>query len=256
MSGADDLFKMWADGAKAFQTAGQDMASAWAKAVQPPKTPMEEGLEAWSNFVKAWAPDWDPSSAAFGMRDSAATMNLFQQAFDPAAWMSQAPDQMRKIMEQFTSFPRFADMKMPGMDQAAWAEDMLAYQQASQDFGQVMQDAWLRAFNDFKSTYNEADWGEIDPSELTQSWLKMADSELLRTQASQAFLDAQKAMIQASSQLKKRQNEIANQWAKEVGLPTQEDVDDLARIVTELRREVRALKSELAGDKPKKKAKK
>lgn len=244
--GADELYKMWADSAKSYQKVGQDMADAWARAVQPQKSAMDDGLKAWSDFVSAWAPGWDPASAALGMRDNAAAQNVFFQAFDPSAWMSQAPDQMRKIVEQFTSLPQFADFKLPGMDQAAWTEDMLSYSQAAQDFGQVMQDAWLRAFSSFQDQYGEIDWKSVDMSEMTQNWLKIADGELLRTQASQTFMDAQKSMIQASTQLKKRQSELANKWAKEVGLPTQEDVDDLARIITELRRELRAVKSELA----------
>ena len=243
MAAADDLYKMWADGAKAYQQAGQDVANAWVRAVQPRSDTMEDGMKAWSEFVKAWAPGWDPAAAALGVRDTAATQNVFFQAFDPSAWMSQAPDQMRKIVEQFTSLPQFADMKIPGMDQAAWMEDMLTYTQAAQDFGKVMQDAWLRAFNDFKDQYGTMDWSTADMNEMTQAWLKTADGELLRTQASRAFMDAQKSMIQASTQLKKRQTEMANQWAKEVGLPTQDDLDDLARIVHELRRDIRKLKA-------------
>ncbi|MEM0976079.1 MAG: poly(R)-hydroxyalkanoic acid synthase subunit PhaE [Pseudomonadota bacterium] len=242
----DDLFKMWADGAKAYQQAGQDMANAWVRAVQPQQNAMDEGLKAWSDFVRAWAPGWDPASATLGMRDAAATQNAFFQAFDPSAWMSQAPDQMRKIMAHFTHLPQFADFKLPGMDQAAWGEDMLAYSQAAQDFGNVMQDAWLRAYGDFTDTYGAIDWSGANVEEMTQKWLSMADAELLRTQASRAFMDAQKSMIQASTQLKKRQSEMANKWAKDVGLPTQEDVDDLARMVTELRRELRQVKTELA----------
>jgi len=242
----DDLYKLWAESAQSYQKIGQDMADAWVRAVEPQKSAMDEGMVAWSEFVKAWAPGWDPASAALGIRDNAAAQNIFFQAFDPAAWMSQAPDQMRKILEQFTSLPQFADFKIPGMDQAELAEDYMAYSQAAQDFGKVMQDAWLRAFSDFKDSYGDIDWQTADMDELTKSWLKTADGELLRTQASRGFMDAQKAMIQASTQLKKRQSEMANKWAKEIGLPTQDDVDDLARIISDLRRELRAVKAELA----------
>ena len=244
--GADDLYKLWVDNAKSCQKLGQDMADAWARAVQLQKTAMDDGLKAWSDFVSAWAPDRYPASATMGIRDSAAAQNIVFQAFGPCAWMSQAPDQMRKIIEQFTSLPQFADFKLPGMDQAAWAEDMLSYSQAAQDFGQVIQDAWLRAFALFKEKYGDIDWKFVDMNDLMQDWLKIADDELLQTQASQSFMDAQKSMIRASTQLKKRQSELANDWAREVGLPTQEDVDDLARIISELRRELRAVKSELA----------
>ena len=261
MSAADDFFKLWTNGASAFQQAGQDMADAWVRAVQPKQGDVDEGMQAWSEFVKAWAPDWDPTTAAFGMRDSAAAQNVFFQAFDPSAWVGQTPDQMRKILEQFTSLPQFADMKFPGMDQAALMQDMMAYSQAAQDFGKVMQDAWLRAFNAFKDQYGDVDWANADLNEMTQKWLKTADGELLRTQASQSFLDAQRSMIQSSTQLKKRQSEMANRWAKEIGLPTQEDLDDLVRVVQELRRDVRKLKDQMVepvkeAKKPSKKGKK
>ncbi|MEO0342059.1 MAG: poly(R)-hydroxyalkanoic acid synthase subunit PhaE [Pseudomonadota bacterium] len=254
MAASDDIFKLWSNSAKAFTEVGQDMADAWVKAVQPQKTPMEEGLEAWSDFVKAWAPGWDPSTAALGMRDAAATQNVFFQAFDPNTWMSDAPDQMRQIIAQFSNLPQFADLKFPGLDQTDMMQDMLAYQKAAKGFGDIMQQAWLRAYRDFTQQTGEIDWSSADMDDLTKQWLKIADGELLRTQASEGFLEAQKAMIQASTQLKQRQTEMANTWAKEVGLPTQEDLDDLAQIVTELRRDMRILRADVETNTAKPKA--
>jgi phage terminase Nu1 subunit (DNA packaging protein) len=52
-------------------------------------------------------------------------------------------------------------------------------------------------------------------------------------------------LLQAATQFRNRQSEIADTIAAVLGIPTQRDFDDVTRQLTELRRELRALERRL-----------
>ena len=72
MAGSDNsmeqMFNMWQEGQNAFFGAQKEMADTFAKTFSEPftpkpKDPAMQGYEVWQNFVKAWAPSWDPAAA-------------------------------------------------------------------------------------------------------------------------------------------------------------------------------------------------
>ena len=69
---------------------------------------------------------------------------------------------------------------------------------------------------------------------------------MLETQRSPEFMDAQRRMMRAGVEIKARQRETAENWCDTWQMPTRTEVDDMAKIVHELRREVRKLKREVA----------
>jgi polyhydroxyalkanoate synthesis regulator phasin len=54
-------------------------------------------------------------------------------------------------------------------------------------------------------------------------------------------LQAQKQLLQAGLNLRRRQDDVAEAASAMLGLPTRKDFDDVTRQLTELRREVRTL---------------
>ena len=64
-------------------------------------------------------------------------------------------------------------------------------------------------------------------------------------------MDAQKRMLRASVEIKARQRDLAETWSEAYQIPTRSEIDDLTKIVHELRRELRQVKRELSSAKAK-----
>ena len=165
--------------------------------------------------------------------------------FDPATWATQAPDQLRKIFENMTNLPQLADIYNPLAEAGGQWQELLDYQEASRKFGDVMQAAWQRAYEAYAKSNSVDDLKAGNVQSALDAWLKSANAELLDTQATQAFMDAQRALISASTQLTKRQAEWAEKWAESLQMPTRSEVDDLSKTVYELKKEIRKLKKKL-----------
>jgi hypothetical protein len=63
-------------------------------------------------------------------------------------------------------------------------------------------------------------------------------------QRSESFLKSQREMLKSSTDLRLAQRELAEFYSETYGYPTRAELDDVHRTVTELRRELRALKRE------------
>jgi len=77
--------------------------------------------------------------------------------------------------------------------------------------------------------------------ELLALWVETANTALLETQRSDAYLKSQREILKASTDLRLAQQEIAAFYSEMFGYPTRAELDDVHRTVTELRRELRAL---------------
>jgi polyhydroxyalkanoate synthase subunit PhaE len=148
-----------------------------------------------------------------------------------------AGNDLADAIERMAKGPRLADVvdfdrKLAGAA-AAWSDlqaKLAAYQL-------VASRPWLHAAEQYKPSEPDAGgWrGRLD------AWNQLANEELIANQRSEDFLVAQKQLLQAATEFKERQSEIADTIAAVLGLPTQRDFDDVTRQLTELRREMRAL---------------
>lgn len=248
----NEMFKFWQDGQDAFFNAGQGLADGFAKSMAQNFTPKPtnfapQGFDAWQGFVKAWAPAWDPATAmATGSADMMGkSRDAMFSLFDPSTWMAQSPDQLKTILQSVANAPQFADLVMPQGDMAtAWAETV-AFQEATADFAKIMHEAWLRSYTEYSKAYTLEDLKSGKVKQALDAWLSIANKELLDTQATQEFMDAQKKLMSSATKLKIRQAEAAQIWAEAYQMPTRTEIDDLTKIVTDLRRELRALKRKL-----------
>ena len=73
-------------------------------------------------------------------------------------------------------------------------------------------------------------------------WGETANEVLLETQRSEAFLETQREVLKASTDLRLAQRTVAEFYSEMFGYPTRAELDDVHKTVTELRRELRALK--------------
>ncbi|MGI9366570.1 MAG: poly(R)-hydroxyalkanoic acid synthase subunit PhaE [Rhizobiaceae bacterium] len=250
----EQMFDMWQQGQEAFMKAQRDAVDEFnrnfnSSAGAHPFTPGPEAMKTWQGFVNSWAPAWNPSA----MMANSSADTLFGQGkdalhgmLDPSNWLNHAPEQLRKILDSIAQGPQFADLATPQVDAAeAWRES-LDYQRAALDFSRILQEAWGRAFQKYSENFTLEDLQSGEVKEALDAWLKAANDELLETQRTPEFMDAQRRLMRAGVEIKARQRDTAEAWSDSWQMPTRTEVDDLAKIVHELRREVRKLKRELA----------
>jgi hypothetical protein len=78
--------------------------------------------------------------------------------------------------------------------------------------------------------------------QLLDLWLSTANGALLEMHRSEAFLEAQRRMTRSSAEYQLAEREIAEAFCEMHHIPTRTEMDEVERTVTQLRREIRALR--------------
>ena len=247
--GFEQMMNMWTEGQAAFFKAQKDSMESFESAFSGSKKEKDsDPFSVWQEFVQAWAPNWDVKSM---MSDPlgggfANGREAFLNMITPSNWSPMAPEQLRTILESVAQGPQFADLATPQIEMAeAWRET-LDYQQSLSNMAKVLQDTWTRTLKKYTEEYSVEDLNSGDVTGALETWLKIANDELLETQRSNEFMAAQRGMLRSSVEIKARMREVAETWSESYQMPTRTEVDDLMKIVHELRREVRKLKREMA----------
>jgi len=167
----------------------------------------------------------------------------FRHMLDPRGWLA-GGGEMDEVLSRMAEGPRFADLwdmeRRYARVMHAWGE----MRRRNLEHNAVVLQAWMRAGHTFAKRLSEhgADQPAPDNRALLTMWTEIANAELLETQRSEPFLAAQSAMIRASTDLKLAQQDLVEHAGKQYGFPTRTELDDVHRAVTEMRRELRALR--------------
>ena len=251
----EQMMNMWSEGQTAFFKAQTDAMENFETVMSGSKHKPEaaDPYAAWHQLIQAWAPNWDVSAMTSESANELFTSNrdAFLNMLDPTNWSPLAPEQLRKILEGIANGPQFADLATPQIDAAEVWRETLDYQQAMAKMAEVLQDTWARTLKEYSEEYSVEDLNSGDVQGALDAWLKIANAELLRTQRSSDYLSAQRGLLRSSAEIKSRMKEVAEVWSESYQMPTRTEYDDLAKIVHELRREVRKLKREVTALKSK-----
>jgi polyhydroxyalkanoate synthase subunit PhaE len=254
------LAAMWGRGAEGFaaaqQTMFRDMAERMGKAAEgapaasPTGMPDAEALmAAQREYSRLWSSALEVSQTVGRvMREGAPpdplVTEMLGKIFDPRPWFSSNDDidgELRRLAEG----PRLADLWQVERRVLnvfnAWTE----LRRRSLEHNTVMLDAWLKAATAFAKELNQkAERGEVLESwrAVLALWVETANTVLLETQRSEPYLQSQRNMLNASTELQLAQQEVAEFYSQMFGYPTRAELDDVYKTVTELRREVRALR--------------
>ena len=254
---------LWARGSQAFVETSQKVFGDLAKAASPsgvtgvmnglaspPKFAFAEAQKAFAASTKA-AMDLSASLAKnlSGLSGEGEADAFLPKIFDPQMWVTSMPS-LEGSLTQLTEGPQLADAGNTERKYAAVYAATQDLQRASLDQQTVMTQAWTRA-----ATVYARKLGELAPSntgpktwrEATNLWIGIANDELMQTQRSGAYLKMQRDMLKASTDLRLAQSDLATMYAEAFGLPTRAEIDDVHKTLTELRREVRALRRATAG---------
>lgn len=234
-----------------------DAQAAWLNPPQPPRNPfldpevLDRGLQSWQKCEEQYRHWTQAAQNWMGQQPAQQPAEMATQALNylinPATFMQSGFELLGQTFSKLVNGPEFADIGMLEKKVLKSGADWQAFRAAAQRFQQVISDAWLRAYQHFSEKFTEREeQADSNPEALLQQWLKIADEELVSTLRSPEFLEAQRDFFAAGSAYRLRYREFVELWCESHTLPTRSEVDDLHRIVHELRREVRQLKKQLA----------
>ena len=200
------------------------------------------GLEA---LVATWTSALSPPGAG------GSPAELASHLLDPRHWLGVGGAALEQPFETILGLPRLADV--PELDRKllnllrAW----MAVTQRGAEYGAVVSQVWVAAYADFiQALQAAAVAGKPARSgrELLDRWTATVNERLLRAQRSDAFLEAQRRLLDAMLTSRAAERELVEIGAKAADLPTRAELDDVHKTLHAVKRELRALKRQLASD--------
>ena len=171
---------------------------------------------------------------------------VLARIFDPQAWLGGTAE-FDTAVSRLAEGPQLADLWQTERRFSALFTAWTGLRHAQARHQAVMLDAWTKAAGTFAREANaRAERGETYGSgrDMMQHWIETANGVLLDVQRSEPFLASQRAMLKAATDLRLAQQDVAAFMSDLYGQPSRAELDDVHRSLTELRREVRALKKE------------
>jgi hypothetical protein len=198
-------------------------------------------IEAWTSAAKASA---NASLGKEGSGGNRLASRLLNRIFDPMVWLSAAGG-MDQGLDRVAEGPRLADLFDTERRFLAVFNAWVAVRRRSYEHNSLMLQAWMRATSQFSKALNEkVEKGEKLETvrEVLTIWVESANTVLLETQRTARYLESQRELVDASTQLRLAQQDVAQYYSEMFAVPTRTEIDDVHKALTELRREVRALK--------------
>lgn len=220
----------------AFTLPLQALASGNANLADPGES-FRKFVETSLNLSQALAPAARQGGAADG-----AGVELLQKIFDPREWLS-ATGYMDENVRRVAEGPKLADL---GNIERKFAVLMQAWSNVralSTQHSLHVLEAWSKAANEFAGKLNESiAKGESlgMRKDTVDQWVEIANRHLLEAQRSEPFLETQRKLLRASSELRIAQQDIGDYYNELLGMPTRAEIDDLSKGLAELKREFRA----------------
>jgi len=171
--------------------------------------------------------------AGESLRELVESSLRLSQALGPAAVKTEAADEGPKLADLGNIERKFVVLMN------AWSE---VRAQSARHSEHVLR-AWSKAAAEFAGKLNEAiAKGESlgTRTDTINMWVETANRHLLVAQRSPPFLETQRKLLQASSNLRIAQQDIGDFYNELLGMPTRSEIDDLSKTVAELKREIRA----------------
>jgi poly[(R)-3-hydroxyalkanoate] polymerase subunit PhaE len=236
----NEWLKYWTDNQKSlFQAWAEGKPPPFAVQGEPPPGAEQVG-ELMRRSMEEWATLAKESWGGKGRFDAESVKALF----DPAEW-KRAGSHFDLGLEKLTEGPTYAtlfdlDKKMLNV-QKLWVERARDVER----YWEIVQGAWGRALEGFTKQLNDPRGEAIKSGrQMLDLWLAAANSALVEMHRSREFLEAQRRMTRSSTEYRLAEREIAETFCEIHHIPTRTEMDEMQRTVTELRREIRALKRE------------
>ena len=167
----------------------------------------------------------------------------FRKIADPRSWMG-GTGEMDDVLGRMAEGPRFADLWEAERRYSGVLHAWMNVRRRGLEHNAVVLQAWLQAARRFTEELagRGTDAKPLDAKGALALWTETANQQLLETQRSEPFLQSQAALIRATTDLRIAQQDLVEHFGKQYGFPTRTELDDVHRTVTELRRELRAMR--------------
>ena len=258
------LLEFWKSQGDALMQAQAQAGKALADGMQAMTAGMLPGMPAFPTDISAGAAElaqvstslmelWSAATAMSGKlatslptesRGDETVEATWLKIVDPRSWLG-GTGEMDDVLGRMAEGPRFADLwqieRLYGRVIHAW----MTVRRCGMEHHAVVLNAWLQAGQRFTAERGKQAHGNapaLDAKAAMALWTDTANLVLLETQRSEPFLQTQAAMIRASTALRMAQQDLVEHFGKQYGFPTRTELDDVHRTVTELRRELRAMR--------------
>jgi polyhydroxyalkanoate synthase subunit PhaE len=236
----NEWLKFWNENQKSlFQAWAEGKPSPSAMQGEPPP-----GTEVMSELLERSMQEWSTLANETWTKTGRFDPEAMKKLFDPAEW-KRAGSHFDMGLEKLTEGPTYAtlwdlDKKMLNT-QKLWVERA----RDVEHYWEVIQGAWNQALEHFMGAVNDPKGEPIQSGrQMLDLWLEHANHALVTMHRSKEFLEAQRRMTRSSTEYRLAEREIAEAFCEMHHIPTRTEMDEMQRTVTELRREVRALKRE------------
>lgn len=241
------LAEMWGRGGKEFAALQQSFLSGFPAAPQGGMFDAQGLVQANQAFAKMWSSAMQVSQTISsnmrgGEKQDPILAEMLAKIFDPRAWFA-GTDSMDQALQKMAEGPRLADLWNTEQKMLALFNAWSALRRRSLEHNTVMLQAWIAAAGKFAQELNaRADRKERVETwrDMLALWVETANNVLLETQRSETYLKSQREILKASVELRLAQQDLAALYSEVFGYPTRQELDDVHRAVTELRRELRA----------------
>ena len=213
------------------------------------KTLVSASEELWSQAerqAQEWVNLYSTSVGLAGGADGIVQETL-QRMLDPGQLMFVGSDEVTQAIQKLVEGPEFADLGALKQQGLKATQEWMALRDAKAAYRMVTAKAWGRAFQKFTEEMTEnPDLWKAEMRQTLDRWLGVVNDELISTQRTKEFLDAQSALLNAGVAYRLHERKAVEQWCEAYSIPTRTEVDELHQKVHELRREMRAVKKTAA----------
>lgn len=170
-----------------------------------------------------------------------------RRMLDPSRFLYAGTNEINLAIQRLVEGPEFADIGMLERQVLKATKEWLALREASAVYRAVTAAAWSRAFETFsKEMMLKPPTLKDSARSVLDRWLAIANDELIRTQRTDAFLEAQRRLLRAGVDYRLKERELVELWCETHSIPTRTEIDDLHRTVHGLMHRVRDLEKRLA----------
>ena len=246
-----EWLKFWSENQKSlFQAFVEGKPPPFAFRGEPPAGDAMKQAAQMSDLMRTSMEQWTEMAKEAWTQSGRFDAESMKKLFDPAEW-KRAGSHFDMGLEKLTEGPTYAtlwdlDRKMLNV-QKLWMERARDVEK----YWEVVQGAWSRALERFMKAVNDPKGEPIQTGrQMLDLWLATANRALVEMHRSNDFLDAQRQMTRSSTEYRLAEREIAEAFCEMHHIPTRTEMDEVQRVVTELRRELRAMKRGARADDP------
>lgn len=164
---------------------------------------------------------------------------------NPESWSKYCGDNFDLSAHKLSEGPLFSGISDIDQRFSQASDSWRELFEANKKYHAIVFAKWTKAYSKFLDKINKLDkeqLAELSPRKLIDIWTEIANQELLELHRSEEFLHAQRGVIRASMKYRLHEKNVAEVICEAMHIPTRDEVDELHKVVTTLRRELRDTK--------------